>query len=86
MYRLDVKFPFDITTYVAIGNKITAHVGKISDSAGCGFGERDMQFMFKTKELRAEAASRVRLLPIDGLKVIERFDLDKEEVEEDCGG
>lgn len=84
MYRLDVKFPFDLSTYVAIGNKITAHVGKISDSAGCEFGERDMQFMLKTKGSRAEAAARVRLLPISGLKVTERFDLDKEE--EDCGG
>lgn len=84
MYRLDVKFPFDHSTYIAIGNKITAHVGKIHSSAGCGFGERDMQFMFKTKEARAEAASRVRLLPIDGLIVNERLDLDKEE--EDCGG
>ena len=92
MYRLDVKFPFDLKTYVAIGNKITAYVGKVSDTTNTISGERGMQFSFKTKELRAAAAERVRKIPYEGIMlsincaaivIKERYDLDPEE--EDCG-
>jgi hypothetical protein len=49
MYTLNVSFALD-EDFVEKSNRVMEIVGKHSGSSGAGFGERDMQFYFDTRE------------------------------------
>ena len=47
-YRVEVAFPFEMGTYSERTRKLEELVGKDSDGAGTGDGERDVSWYFNT--------------------------------------
>lgn len=60
-------FPFNVSTYRRIEDKIEAAVGIDSDGAGTDFKQRDISFTFKDKAAAQQAIKKVKALKIKGL-------------------
>jgi hypothetical protein len=66
-YRLNVAYPLD-SHYGTIERKIERTIRAESVGSGAGFGERDLDFEFPTKEERDAARSKINRLKIKELK------------------
>lgn len=60
LYRLAVSFPLDLETFVEQTREVEKIVGERCHHSGAGFGMRDVEFDFETREKCAAAAERVR--------------------------
>lgn len=61
-------FPFNVSTYQKIEDKIEKAAGIDSDGSGTDFKMRDISFTFKNKEDAKKAIAAVKALKIQGLK------------------
>lgn len=76
---LDVGIAIDdepIDQVLEMGQHLESTIGMNSDSSGCGFGFRDMQFHFESTEDEAETYKKavVQILKDNGLAVADGVD------------
>jgi len=56
---------FDAT----MDRRLNSAVGKLCDSSGCGFGERDLEWDFHMRQTAQDAIERIRAAKIRGVKI-----------------
>lgn len=66
-YELNIIFPLN-SKWEETNSTIIKTIGRHSSSSGAGFGERDMQFEYKSKHNAEKAAIKIKALKIPRLK------------------